>query len=171
MKLSRRAAFAGLALAPTAAFAATTAEVDPIFAAIKAHREAIKAWEHALHVEQNHPWQEAHFKAMRAEMVKDSPDGEEWDPPKPKDFLDLEEGVTALGDREIAAQDELVTTMAATLPGALAVIRYVIAYYTGESELYPGRIHPLLDDDAVLNLLDRIGDAIEAAIGRNPAGC
>jgi hypothetical protein len=39
-KLSRRAALAGLALAPTAGLAATTTEVDPIFPLIERHRAA-----------------------------------------------------------------------------------------------------------------------------------
>jgi hypothetical protein len=136
---------------------ALSADADPIFAAIEAHREAIRAWNDALHVEQRHPWQQLHFAAIAAWKagVGDDPFPVD-EPEKPQDFLDAEEHAKALGDRESDAADELVATMPTTLAGALAVVRYVIAYYEEG--------HELLDDNALLNFVETIGDAIENAL-------
>jgi hypothetical protein len=141
---------------------------DPIFAAIDAHRKAIKAWDDARNLEQNHPLREAKCKAVKAWLRRD--DRTEDDYPeevaKPKDLIDAERHANALGNRESAARDELIATVPATLAGALAAIRYILGYYEGKGDIYPGQCHELLDDNALLDFIDRIGDAIEDALRR-----
>jgi len=168
--ITRRAT---LTAAAAAAFGATTilpapaAEADPIFAAIEAHRKAIKAWDAALRLEQNHPSLMARSKAIKAWLSQDDRQDEDYPGPdegKPQDLLDAEAHANALGDLEMAAQDDLVATTPTTLPGALAAIRYVLSYYEGESELYPDQSHDLLDDDAFLSFVGGIGDAIEESL-------
>ena len=170
MKTTRRHILQQLTAAAIAGTPAPAADVDPIFAAIEAHREAIQAWDDALRLEQNHPWREAHSKAIKAWLSRDDRRDEDYpgEGAKPQDLLDAEERANALGDIEMAAQDELTAPAPTTLAGALAALRYVLSYYNGTSETFPGRSHDLLDDDAFLTFVDGIADAIEAAIGPAP---
>jgi hypothetical protein len=148
---SKRDILAGAAAAAIPAIArassppAIGSEADPIFAAIEAHREAMKAWDGALKA-----W-------YRLEETL------RFQKPKPG-IAEAEEHANALDDRESDAAAELVATTPTTLAGALAVLRYVMGYYDGESETFPGQSHDLLDDEAFLSFVDGIGDAIEDAI-------
>jgi hypothetical protein len=148
-ELSRRATLAGLAtIASMPPPALGAAEPDPIFAVIERHHEAFKAFRDAGAV----------YSAREEEWFKKRGD-------RPPALVEAEEHQAATNDLEAETCDELLTTLPTTLPGALAVIRYVISYENGTNPLLKGR-HELfrdLDTDA-LTFLTTIGDAIENAM-------
>jgi hypothetical protein len=132
---------------------------DPIFAVIEAHREALKAWDAAGDAVT--PLEEEWFAQRKSAFDFDAPKGSALD--------DAEERAEVLDDLEKSAADALVETTPTTLAGALAAIRYVIGYFDGKSELYPGKAHEVLDDDQCLIFIETIGDAVEAAIAAQKA--
>jgi hypothetical protein len=135
--LSRRAALAGLVLAPTAGLAATTTEVDPIFAAIKKHREAWKASAEAWTVAGD--LEEA--LVLRGERQDESPP-----------YVEAQARADGLGEAAVQLKEALLETTPTTLAGALAVIRYVNGYNHDEG---------LLEDEEYATLLTTIGNVIE----------
>lgn len=155
---SRRTVLAGLSVA-TASVAAVdillAARVpgdDPVYAAIEQHREAMRAWILTLNL---HDRVEGDWFARRKHPLEEPPDSAIAD-------ADEQEGICS--DREIAATDSVVGTTPTTLAGALAAIRYVLAYYEGESEMYPGTSHDLLSDEQMLTFIATIGETIEASL-------
>jgi hypothetical protein len=128
---------------------------DPIFAAIAAHREALRAWDDALTVVGE--FDGKRFARYRAGLEDDD------DPEHLAADQRAREHAEALCEFETDAHLALIET-ATTLPGTLAALRYVMGYYSGQSELFPGRRHDLLDDESLLTFVEKIGDAIEAAI-------
>jgi hypothetical protein len=152
--LIRLATAAGAALGVPA-----IAVADPIYDAIEYHRKTIRAWDAAS---TDLGRLEGDWFAQREEPFEKAP------AETAKAIADAEERQDATGDVEISAADALVETVPTTLAGALTAIRYVLGYYDGESDIYPGRSHELLDDEQTLTFLGTIGDAIEAftAAGR-----
>jgi hypothetical protein len=136
--------------------AATAADAhDPIFAAIAAHREALRAWDDALTVVGE--FDEKRFARRRAGLEDDD------DPEHLAADQRAREHAEALDEIETDTCRALIET-ATTLPGTLAAIRYVMGYYDRQIELFPGGLHELLDDESLLTFVEKIGDAIEAAI-------
>jgi hypothetical protein len=134
---------------------------DPIFAAIAAHRDAMRAWDDALTLVGE---LEGKGFARHKAGFKDNDDPEHLAAEER-----AREHAEALDEIETDAHLALIET-ATTLPGTLAAIRYVLGYYDGESELFPGRVDELLDEESLLTFIEKIGDAIEAAIAAQTAG-
>jgi hypothetical protein len=139
-KLSRRAALAGLALAPTAGLAATTTtEVDPIFAVIEKHREAWKAFAGAASAAGD--LEEA--LVLRGERRDESPP-----------YVEAQARADGLGEVAEQLKEALLETTPTTLAGALAVIRYVNGFDHGH-------YHDLFENEEYATFLTTIGDVIE----------
>jgi hypothetical protein len=134
--LSRRAALVGLALAPPTGLAATTTEVDPIFAVIEKHRKAWKAFADAATIAGD----------LEETLVLGGRRQDESPP-----YVDAQARCDALNEVADEVKQTLLETKPTTLAGALAVIRYVNGYNHDE----------LLDDEEYATLLTTIGNVIE----------
>jgi len=145
--LSRRAALAGLALAPTAGLAATTTEVDPIFAVIEKHREAWKAFAGAASAAAD----------VQVELVNRGERSNEN-----AAYVEAQAGADVLGDVAEELQEELLETQPTTLAGAVAVIRYVNGYNQGH-------YHDLFENEEYSKFLETIGNVIERRLDEGTA--
>jgi NADH dehydrogenase/NADH:ubiquinone oxidoreductase subunit G len=141
-KLSRRAALAGLALAPTAGLAATTTEVDPIFTVIEKHREAWKAFAAAASAAAD----------VQVELVNRRERSDEN-----AAYVDAQAGADGLGEVAEELKEALLETQPPTLAGALAAIRYVNGYNCGH-------YHELFEDEEYATFLTTIGNVIEGVL-------
>jgi hypothetical protein len=119
--LIRLATAAGAALGVPA-----IAVADPIYELIERHRETMRAWD-ASSADVGRA-QGDWFGQRKGPFEK--PAGE-----TAKAIAEEEERQSALDDLEQAAADAIVETVPTTAAGMLVAIRYVLAYYDGESEV------------------------------------
>jgi hypothetical protein len=159
---SRRGLLMGLAAAtavsaPVSATALAPASgVDPIFALIDRHLEVTRAWDATGDVLER---LQKDWFSRRKHSLEQPPDSA---------IADAEDQQNIWSDHEKCAADAIVETTPTTLAGVLAAIRYVLSHYDGESEVYAGLSHDLLDDEQMLTFIATIGDAIEASLSHAP---
>lgn len=148
--LSRRRLLASMpaaaaALAPAAASALyrlpATTGVDPIYAAIEAHRKAWLDFDAAVTA-----YGEVEFTDDHAAIVA----------------ADAHVGITS--HAESVAALALIGIVPTTLAGASAVVNYVVGYYRGDLTPSGGR-YDVFGDQSIPEFLATIGETLKAAGG------